>query len=144
LKRILADTGFWIALFDKRDTHFDRANEIFNEYELESEYIVYPWPILYETMNTRFLNRVEALHGFQKLIRNPFAVRLEDQKYRDMALESVLLSESKNESYKNLSLVDAVVNEIILDSSLRISSLITFNTGDFSRACYQAGIEIIS
>lgn len=144
LKRILADTGFWYALFEERDAHYKRANKIFNKYKLESKEIVYPWPILYETLNTRFMNRSIALTGFEKLIRNANALILEDQQYRNIALESVLSSEAKNENYKNMSLVDAVINEILLDSSARIGSLITFNAPDFSKTCYQSGIQIIS
>ena len=53
--RLLVDTGFFIALFDPRDNHHIDACEK-QEY-LENLSIVIPWPILYETINTRLVKR---------------------------------------------------------------------------------------
>lgn len=84
--RILVDTGIFIALFDERDDHHQSACRI--EKWLDSQSILLPWPILYETLNTRLVNRLKrdpaGLAKFGAIARSPKTELLDDAPYREM------------------------------------------------------------
>ena len=50
-KKILADTGFWIALFYEDDKYRTKALSIEQNIHIHS--LLIPWPTLYETINTK-------------------------------------------------------------------------------------------
>lgn len=58
-KTLLVDSGFFFALFNPRDRYHADACEKQDWLEILS--IVIPWPILYETINTRFVRRPETV-----------------------------------------------------------------------------------
>lgn len=43
---IIVDTGFWLALANRRDDHHDRATEVLNEFK---EPLITTWPVMTET-----------------------------------------------------------------------------------------------
>jgi predicted nucleic acid-binding protein len=65
----LVDTGFWIALFDPRDERHHFADE--NGDWLDLATVVMPWPVLYETLRTRFVRRPEWVVRLDKRLRRP-------------------------------------------------------------------------
>ena len=74
--RVLIDSGFFIALFNERDRHHASAREL--EEWLDFVPIVLPWPILYETVNTRLARRPENLAKFAAIVRLPATLLLDD------------------------------------------------------------------
>ena len=69
MNRILVDSGFYFALFDPRDQHHTDACERQGWLEIAS--VVIPWPILYETVNTRFTRRPDTIARFERIVRAP-------------------------------------------------------------------------
>jgi len=51
---------------------------------------VLPWPILYETVNTRLARRPEILAKFGAIARSPETVLLDDSPYREGSFATVL------------------------------------------------------
>jgi len=140
--RILVDTGIFIALFDERDDHHQSAKRI--EKWLDSRSILLPWPILYETLNTRLVNRLKrdpaSLAKFGAIARSTNTELLDDKPYRE-ALWTFLDQSSFRTS---LSLVDAVLCNIIKDVNVPVSAILTFNERDFCAVCQQNNIELAS
>lgn len=52
---VLVDTGYWIALFDPREAAHGTVAGTEDLIELLT--LVMPWPVLYETLRTRFMRR---------------------------------------------------------------------------------------
>ncbi len=132
---ILLDTGFWFALYDKRDQYHDDAL-LLSTY-LEPHRLIIPWPSLYETLNTRFVRHPEWLVAFETIVKRPAVERLPDEPYREKALESVF-------SKSQYSLVDMIIREILMDVSIKIDAILTFNPSDFRDICAQRNIELLS
>ena len=135
-KTILVDTGFWIALLDRRDEH--HADAVIRAGQLEVLGIAMPWPSLYETLNTRFAKRSAAMEGFRTFLAKPSTVRIDDRHYRDEALE---LTFSKAGA-RSMSLVDWVIRLMLADTNLKIDALWTYNRRDFLDVCQRRGIEM--
>lgn len=58
--RILVDAGYFYGIFDKSDQYHSDANKIDIEELRNRPYLclfVLAWPMLYETVNTRFVKR---------------------------------------------------------------------------------------
>lgn len=135
-KSIIADSGFWIGLFNARDAHHSCACSI--EEFLETHSVVIPWPSLYETLNTRLMRRQSDKDRFNAYLRRDSTVLLEDAKYKKTSLRYVL-----NQRGTAHSLVDHVIRSMLEDSNIRVDALITFNPGDFIDVCQARGIEIL-
>jgi predicted nucleic acid-binding protein len=135
----LVDSGFWYALLDERDSYYrdaqSRADMLLN-----LRYMI-PWPILYETLCTRFTRRPLVIRKFEGLLKRPNAVVLDDKKYRNDALERTLSDAGKGG--RAFSLVDNVLRGIMGDGSVRVNCLLTFNPGDFSDLCVRRQIELL-
>jgi len=138
-KVALVDSGFWIALLDKRDQHYDEAQQK-AEMLLDLHYI-FPWPILYETLRTRFVRRPLAVRKFEFFLKRPSTTYLEDARYREAAL-SATLSEGRP-SGRVFSLVDNVLRMIIADRTVRVDCVFTFNKRDFIDVCNRRGVDMI-
>ncbi len=137
-KNFIADSCFWIALFDATDQFHKNAVDIKEKILLEEQSILLPWPSLFEILNNRFMTE-KSIHWrefFKKGFKNNFII-VDDSKYQDSALNSVL-------GQKDLSLVDKVVNLMMEDIDLKIKALITFNVRDFEKTARKHSIEIIS
>lgn len=137
--RILVDTGFWYAVFDKRDCHKADAECLVAKYFDKSAYeIVVPFPTMYELLRTRFVKNKEALEEIRQMFQSGRITRLDDDAYRLVALELTLL-----ESKRNISLVDNIIRLMLDDKSVGAKGLITFNVGDFQDVCHKNSIDIL-
>jgi len=136
MQHILTDTGFWFALFDKKDQYHKQALEIANKIDT-NHYFVLPFPSLYETLNTTFIKNNRYV--FDRFLKTHHIITIYDSKYANQALDECL----KPSNYQ-YSLVDIVMRMMILDVNLSIHALITFNEKDFSDVCQQRSIEIFS
>lgn len=137
--RLLVDSGFFFALFNTRDQHHNEACD--KQEWLENLSIVMPWPILYETINTRFVRRPDIIARFESIIRAPDTLFLDDNSYRLEAYKSTLdLAKSRRHT---LSLVDSILYAIIDDINVRIDAMLTFNSRDFSHVCRINRVELL-
>ena len=133
---LLVDTGYFIALHDERDEHNATAKR--HESLLELHPVVLPWPVLYETINTRFAKRPDVLRQIDVIVAKENTLLLDDSPYRQNAYRQVLQISPK----RPLSLVDAVLRAIIEDVNVRISTLLTFNEKDFYDVCWPLSVEL--
>lgn len=136
-KNIIADSGFWFALFNERDAYHEEALVL--EEDLHVHKIVVPWPTLYETLNTRFLRRRHDVVKIKSFLENPSTVLLEDSIYREASLRFIL----NNQTDFTYSLVDLVIRSMIEDVTLSIDALISFNPRDFYDICDSRSIEML-
>ena len=135
---VLVDSGFFIALFNQRDQHHASARRL--EEWLDLVPIVLPWPILYETVNTRLARRPEILAKFGAIARSPETMLLDDSPYREGSFATVLAQDAAS---VRLSLVDAVLCSIIEDANVPISAMLTFNERDFVAVCHRHNVELL-
>ena len=136
-ERVLVDSGFFIALFNARDRHHAAARRL--EAWLDAALVVLPWPILYETVNTRLARRRENMARFGAIVRSPGTALLADAPYREEALATVL---AQNPATGPLSLVDAVLCHVIEDVNVPISAMLTFNERDFPAICRRNDVAL--
>jgi predicted nucleic acid-binding protein len=132
----LVDSGFWYAVFDERDQYHADAQD-YMEIMLDFQFIV-PWPVVYETLRTRYVRREAILKRFERVLRRPNAVLLDDSPYRAIALEATLSAVGKR-----YSIVDNVLRLILEDVNLRVKILFSFNQADFRDICVRRQIEMI-
>lgn len=135
-KNIIADSGFWFALFNERDEYHEEA--IILEEDIRVHRILVPWPTLYETLNTRFIRRKHDVIRIRSFLEKPSTILLEDSFYREASLQFILNSQTG--SY---SLVDLIIRSMIEDASISIDALISFNPGDFYDVCDTRSIEML-
>ena len=133
-KRLLTDSGYWIALFDEGDEFHDLALAF--EDELNNYEMVVPWPILYETLKTP--GTVKSM-GASSSSCMKGATLLDNKAYRSSSLERLLESQMRDRAF---SLVDQVVREVLADVNVAINVLITFNPKDFYDVCASRDIQI--
>jgi predicted nucleic acid-binding protein len=138
MEYVLADTGVWYAMFDRRDPYWGRTEE--KEELLDQFALVIPWPILYETLRTRMVNNRQALQRFQEYLKRSRAVFLDDSLYREEALD--LAFSSALRCFRPLSLVDCTIRLMLEDTNVRINYLATFNERDFADVCHKRHIEM--
>jgi len=137
--RILVDTGFWYAVFDKKDCHRDQAAAMLDNYFDKTAYeIVVPFPTMYELLRTKFVKNKAALDEIKQMFQSGQIIKIHDDKYRSAALDMTL-----NERKRNISLVDNIIRLMLEDKTLMPKGLITFNIGDFQDICVKNGIEIL-
>ena len=138
MNNILIDTCFWYALYDKSDEHYNKAQKMVDY--LKSGKIVLPFPVLYETLDTRFCHRKEWVHSFNEIINCDTTVLVSDDKYRENALNKTFFTNEK----RPMSLVDMTIRFMLEDVNLNLNALITFNKSDFIDICQSKRIELIS
>ena len=135
---LLVDSGFFFALFNPGDS---RHSEALQKQELlDTLSVVIPWPILYETVNTKFAKTMsrssEWLRQFKKICSK--SKLLDDSPYRLSAFEKTL---QQSEARQPISLVDSVMLLMLEDKNIRIGAILTFNDRDFTNICYSKGIK---
>lgn len=135
---VLVDTGFFFALRDRRDQHHAGAGA--KKHLLDSSRIILPWPVLYETLNTRFVGLPGAIDWLDRLVLSPTTELLDDSQYRDRSYRTVSANARRG---RRLSLVDTVLRSIIEDVDVRVAGLLTFNPRDFADVCRQHRIEML-
>ena len=133
---LLTDTGYLIALYDERDEHSAIAKS--KSHLLERHPVVLPWPVLYETINTRFARRPTILKGIDSVIASANTLLLDDSPYREAAYQQV----QQTFRQRPLSLVDAVLRAVIEDENVRIAGLLTFNPRDFYDLCHPRHVDL--
>ena len=103
--------------------------------------VVIPWPVFYETLNTRFARNLPALRQFEIFLKRPGIDFLDDTPYRQEALNRVfewLLQRSRP-----FSATDCVLRLILDDVAIRIDFLAIFNERDFADVCRRRGVELL-
>ena len=138
-KTLVADTGFWYALYDPGDQYHAEATA--RDHLLQAANILLPWPCLYETFNTRFAKNKVAVRRFDALIRQAHVILVRDEAYREDALEATIRTAIIGT--RNISLVDMVIRLILDDVNVRKHGLLTFNRRDFDDLCRKHQIEIV-
>ena len=136
---VLIDSGFFMALFNERDQHHASARQL--EEWLDFMPIILPWPILYETVNTRLARQPENLAKFGAIVRLPETLLLDDAPYREDSFAAVL---AQNPANGSLSLVDAVLCSVIEDVNVPVSAILTFNDRDFVAVCHENNVELLN
>jgi hypothetical protein len=123
-------------MLDERDQHHNEA-QTYAEAMLGLRFIL-PWPILYETLCTRFVRRPLTIRKFEFFLKRPNAVLLDDASYREAALEATLSSAGRR-----YSMVDNVLRLVLEDTNIRVKYLFSFNRADFFDICTNRHIEMI-
>ena len=140
--RLLIDTGFFFALFDKTDQYHVSACKLLKQ--VGSVSIILPWPVLYETINTRFLKeRMDfELDQFNAIVESPRTELLDDSPYR---LESYQVARKSVQRGwpPPLSLVDAILCAIVEDANVRVEAMLTFDLRNFSYLCQKHNVELL-
>ena len=141
MRYALADTGFWIARFDISDHHHNRAFDIHKLIQESPTRILIPWPILYETLNTKFVKRSELLRKFGNIITDPNVERIDDFPYREKALNVTLREQHR---FPEMSMVDCLLYLMMQSGEFRIAHFVTFDGGGhFGQICAKKGIGIL-
>src|SRR5258708_511801 len=86
-QRVVADSGFWMALYDTKDAFHLEANTL--PVDLDSVALLVPWPSLYETLNTRFVRDQRRIAAFHLALRRSNVHLVDDLPYRDEAYASL-------------------------------------------------------
>lgn len=136
---LLVDSGFFFALFDPRDSHHASADT--KKEWLDVCPLVVPWPVLYETINTRFARRPATMTRFDSLMRGAETLLLDDAPYRRNAYADTV--ERAKTSHGPRSLVDAILCAIIEDPNVRIDAMLTFNHRDFRSVCQSNRVALL-
>jgi len=134
---ILADSGFWMALFDSRDEHHLEAATLPIDFDRVA--VLVPWPSLYETLNSRFVKDPRRLAALRVVLARRNVVLVDDHPYREDAYIDLEMAGSA----RPLSLVDRVIRLLLADPSLRVGAVVTFNAADFFDVCRTHSIEIV-
>jgi predicted nucleic acid-binding protein len=137
--RILTDTSFWIAYYDRRDR--DHAAARTHAHLLDRTHLLLPWPILYETLGTRFVKNSAAMQHFERVLLRQNVYRLDDQSLREAALEQTLRAGARGQ--RPISLCDHVIRHLLERRELRITGLLSFNPRDFADLCRTRQIELL-
>lgn len=143
MKYILADTGFWIALFDKNDSQkFDIANDILLEIKTAKYKILTSYSIYSELLRKKYFfkgNKKSKTEDLERLLKSGIIELIDDTKYKEKAL-AVTLRETK--SCKTISYVDNILRLIIEDSHENILFFITFDIDHFCDVCQKNNVPI--
>lgn len=135
---LLVDSGYFIALFDPRDRFHEEA--VARRKWIDALKVILPWPILYETVNTRFARRPDRIRGLQNVINQSNSMLVDDSPYRRKAFDAMC---EMSEFRPGISLVDAVLMELIKERNVKIEVMLTFNHRDFRNVCAENGIEYL-
>jgi predicted nucleic acid-binding protein len=136
----IADTGFWIALFDPRDQNHASARARADWIELAT--LIVPWPILYETLRTRFVQRRDWLTRLNGRLKKPNVEFIDDANYRDEAY-ALTVEYATRQRPRPISMVDMLCRLLIADPSIRVEYLLTTNPRDYLDVCRTRNVELI-
>ncbi len=139
-KYVLVDTGFWFGLCDEHDQHHEKSLRVFDM--VKRFRLLFPWPVLYEVLNTRFIRHQPRVIQFDVKLRGLAFDYIEDQVYRQAAYEETMALALPGK--RQISLVDMVVRHMLADVNLRVDYLVTYNDGDFTDICKKRKIELVN
>jgi predicted nucleic acid-binding protein len=137
-KTLLVDTGAWLALFDPTEEHHEAIAE-FAEL-IESTELVMPWPVIYETLRTRFVRRPAWLAAFDQHLKRTNTTFVDDADYCREAY--ALTIDGGVHRRRGISMVDMLCRLVIDDPNVSIKYLLTLNKRDFLDVCLRNGVEI--
>jgi predicted nucleic acid-binding protein len=139
---ICLDACFLIGLYDERDQHHKRSEELFADMfdSYARNVAVVVWPVLYESVSTQLVRHrrrtSDMERDWRKLVSTKRLVFMDDAPYRDDALELCFKELDKPaSSYRSLSLTDRVLRSVLADANARVDGVLTFNQGDFADVC---------
>jgi predicted nucleic acid-binding protein len=133
----MVDTGYWYAVCDPTEANHVVASTKFADFERHG--IIFPWPCLYETLNTRFVKDRRAMQRFAAIVRRPNVEYLDDASYREHAYEQTIGTARK----RPISLVDMVMRLMLENVNVRVDGLLTLNSPDFHDVCRRRGLEML-
>lgn len=142
------DSAVLIALYSRRDQveYREKAQSYVTRFDNEANRIVLPWPVMYESINTRIASYRPGMEMFarhlKKFRQTGQLIEVDDSPYRMHALEECMVEPTKTHGYRSMSLVDRVLRLMLSDPSHRFSGLLTFNERDFVDICRKRNIEI--
>lgn len=135
---IIADTCFWIALYDASDMHHGWAEKTWNELKEGNKFLI-PYPTMYEFLNTKLMWKKENVEFFKRLFDNVNLIqRISDEEYKDAALQLSL-----QWTPRTISLVDHTIRLMLEDTRIKKHALITLNVKDFVDVCHSNNIQMI-
>ncbi|MBF0606934.1 MAG: hypothetical protein SFH39_15965 [Candidatus Magnetobacterium sp. LHC-1] len=135
---MIVDSCVWFALFNKSDGNHKKALDILKS--IYNHNILCPWPILFETLNTRFVKDKVHLNKFTSMLK--YFTLIDDHRYREQALKATLYNALEGKRY--ISLVDMVIRHVLSDKkAYTINYLATFNIDDFIDVCEERKITIL-
>ncbi|QWT20679.1 type II toxin-antitoxin system VapC family toxin [Bacillus sp. NP157] len=135
-KKVLVDTGFWIALLTKGDRHHTTA--LILEEDLATHHLLIPWPTLFEFVDTRLARNASDGERLRKILKRDGNELINDLPYRDSSLDFTLGNRGHT-----FSLVDHILRSIMEDPEVRIDGFVGFNHGDFHDVCARRNIEML-
>lgn len=139
--RVLVDTNFLFGIFDRGDQYHEMAVDVLQSLRDRKRKLVLAWPVLYETVNTTFLEN-GYFSDFEKFLGLPDTELIDDKRYRNGVYELIRDDPRKFET-SGLSLVDHVLCLMMKHSDdARIGGLVTFDK--VLRDCgYRYRIEVV-
>lgn len=149
MKRICFDSQFLLAFYDRADDLHKQAVTLFKAYfETAKNIIVLPWPVMYESLNTRFVSNPRQIEEIGRDLTRWRANRrlefIDDLKFRDDALADCLNKAGPISARRRLlSLVDRVLIAMLDDPNLRIEAVFSNDTDAFTNVCRRNGKELI-
>lgn len=138
-KYILIDSCYWFGLFDIKDQYKNYSNEVKDI--IKGHKLIIPYPSLYEVLNSKFIKNKIALNTIESLIKSGEIILLEDEGYRQNALENTY--SIHRTQLPQISFVDSIIREILSDPKIRIDVLVTYNEKDFKDVCDRYRITIL-
>jgi predicted nucleic acid-binding protein len=146
MARVCVDTCFLIGLYDKDDHLHDIAVTqfavLFGE-ESARHQLVTPWPILYESLGTRYARdprkSIQFGRHWSYLSESGQLVLVDDSPFRNLPL-----NEHMQGGVRPFSLVDRVLRAMILGRERIFDFFLTYNTADFVDACRIGDIPLIN
>lgn len=141
MKSVCVDAGFLIALYDETDEYHSRAKDYFVQYfDIVQNQLLVPWPILYETISTRMARHQKRMgilkRDWETLDEQRRLVLLDDLPFRVKAIDECFQESTKDpRRYRDLSLVDRIIRNMLSEVNIKIDVFITFNHGDFMDVC---------
>ena len=137
--RVLVDTSVWYSIYDTKETRQSVISAALSS--LDNTLVVFPWPVLYEVLRTKFVKRPLLMEQLELRLARPNVIKADDCKYRESALRE---SFAASKRHRNLSLVDCVLRQVLLDEEQRIDYFLTLNLPDFVDVCRQTGVQVYS
>lgn len=138
---VLVDTGVWYSFFDSRDRYDDRETVDALADLIEPMTVIVPWPVTYETIRTRLARNRLALQGFERQLKSPRTVFIDDSSYREEALSQCF--ELSLRQGRPISLLDCLLRSLIADPDTKIDYLATYNDADFSDICASRRVHLL-
>ena len=125
--RVLVDTGFLFGIFHKADPFHGMAIDVLQGLRDRRRKLVLAWPVLYETVNTRFL-KDGHISEFERFLGRPDTELIDDKPYRKSAYD-LICDDPRRFEMSGLSLVDQMLCLMMKHSDdSRIGGLVTFDS----------------